>query len=281
MVLGRTRPGHPAGRPLQPAVQPVPGRAVGRLPPHPARPRRRLHPTTAPEGRRVADPRLRRPRRADGPRGRGRQDRGDDHRRPGDPPHRPDRRHRPVRRARQHGRTVRPRLPAAVSGRPGADAARGDAEGRSARVRRPDGDRRLRRRDLLAQPAQDDPAVPRRRARGARTAARRLHVVRPDRDAVALGGPTVGPPAREGTGPPRRAEAGRRGPGGHLLRPDGCRDARRRRSPPGQEHPAQHRTPRAAAARRVAARRGDPGPHRLRPIPPRRRRRSSWRRPPR
>ena len=128
VVLGRPRPGHPAGRPLQPAVQPVPGRAVGRLPPHPARPRRRLHPTTAPEGRRVADPRLRRPRCADGPRGRGRQDRGDDHRRPGDPPHRPDRRHRPVRRARQHGRTVRPRLPAAVSGGPGADPARRDAD---------------------------------------------------------------------------------------------------------------------------------------------------------
>ena len=197
-------------------------------------------------------------------------------------PHRPDRRHRPVRRARQHGRTVRPRLPAAVSGRPGADPARRDADGRGARVRRPDGHRRLRRRDLLAQPAQDDPAVARRRARGARAAARRLRrrSTRP-RPCRARRPEAVGPPAGEGTGPPRRAEAGRRGPGGHLLRPDGCRDARRRRSPPGQEHPAQHRTPRPADARRLAARRGDPGPHRLRPLPPRRRRRSSWPPPPR
>ena len=40
-------------------------------------------------------------------------------------------------------------------------------------------------------------------------------------------------------------------------------------------------TPRAADARRVATGRGDPGPHRLRPLPPRRRRRSSWPPPPR
>ena len=101
----------------------------------------RLHATPAPEGRRVADPRLGRPWGADGPRRRGRQDRSDDHRRPRDPPDRADRRHRPVRRPREHGRAVRPRLPAPVSGRPGAHPAGGDAEGRGARVRRPDGHR--------------------------------------------------------------------------------------------------------------------------------------------
>ena len=64
---------------------------------------------------------------------------------------------------------------------------------RGARVRRPDGHRRLRRRDLLPQPAQDDPAVTRRRARGARAAPRRLRDVRPDRHPVPLGGRSGGP----------------------------------------------------------------------------------------
>ena len=42
--------------------------------------------------------------------------------------------------------------------------------------------------------------------RGTGTAARRLLLVRPGRDAVALRGPAVGPSAREGTGPTRRTE---------------------------------------------------------------------------
>ena len=192
----------PAGRPLQPAVQPVPGRAVGRLASHPARPGRRLHPPPAPKGRRVAHPRLRRPRRADGPRRRRRQDRGDDHRRPRDPPHRPHRRHRPVRRPRQPGRTTRPRLPAALSHRARVlDAARRHATRRGAPVRRPARHRPLRRRDLLPQPPQDDPAVPRRRTRGARAAPGRLRDDRSKRHPFPLRGETVGQGAGAGTAP--------------------------------------------------------------------------------
>ena len=79
------RTGHPSRRPLQPAVQPVPGRTMGRLPPDPAGPGRRLRRPPPPERRRLADPRVGRPRGADGPRCRDRQDRRDDHRRPRNP----------------------------------------------------------------------------------------------------------------------------------------------------------------------------------------------------